>query len=100
MSALEALDPPICHRDLKPSNVFLNVGDRCCIADMNLARRLTDESFANLTGETGTYLYMSPEMMRHDVRHPCPHLAARCCAGSAGLAVMSVLCTAVPCSEP
>ena len=68
MSALEAAAPPICHRDLKPSNCFLDEGGHARIADLNLSRRLHRDSLATLTGETGTYLYMSPEMMRHEVR--------------------------------
>lgn len=37
------------------------------VADMGLARWLTPESMGVLTGETGTYLYMSPEMIRHEL---------------------------------
>ncbi|EIE27354.1 kinase-like protein [Coccomyxa subellipsoidea C-169] len=67
MQALEAAEPPILHRDLKPSNVFLDVSGRPCVADMGLARRLTPASAACLTGETGTYVYMAPEMIRHEL---------------------------------
>ena len=67
MSALEASEPPIVHRDLKPSNVFIDDGGHARIADLNLSRRLHHDSLVTLTGETGTYLYMSPEMMRHEV---------------------------------
>lgn len=35
---------------------------------MGLARRLEPGAAANLTGETGTYYYMAPEMFRHEVR--------------------------------
>jgi serine/threonine protein kinase len=34
------------------------------IGDFGLAKRLTPGGRATLTGETGTYLYMSPEMIR------------------------------------
>ncbi len=39
---------------------------RCClqVADFGLSRRLLPGAAASLTGETGTYLYMAPEMMR------------------------------------
>ncbi|CAL5223260.1 g5744 [Coccomyxa viridis] len=67
MQALEAAEPPILHRDLKPSNVFINAAGRPCVADMGLARRLTPASAATLTGETGTYVYMAPEMIRHEL---------------------------------
>lgn len=35
---------------------------------MGLARRLEPGAAATLTGETGTYYYMAPEMFRHEVR--------------------------------
>ena len=37
------------------------------VADMGLARRWEPETAACLTGETGTYQYMSPEMIRHEM---------------------------------
>lgn len=67
MAALEGNDPPIVHRDLKPSNIFIDSGRHGRVADMGLARWLTPESMGVLTGETGTYLYMSPEMIRHEL---------------------------------
>ncbi|CAL8463015.1 g2549 [Coccomyxa elongata] len=67
MQALEAAEPPILHRDLKPSNIFLDATGRPCVADMGLARRLTPASATCLTGETGTYVYMAPEMIRHEL---------------------------------
>lgn len=67
MAALEENDPPIVHRDLKPTNVFIDAGGHARVADMGLARWLTPESMGVLTGETGTYLYMSPEMIRHEL---------------------------------
>lgn len=67
MAGLEGEDPPIVHRDLKPSNVFVDGAGAARVADMNLSLRLNEDSLALLTGETGTYLYMSPEMMRHEV---------------------------------
>ena len=35
---------------------------------MGLSRRLEPGAAANLTGETGTYFYMAPEVFRHEVR--------------------------------
>lgn len=67
MQGLEVCVPPILHRDLKPSNVFIDGSGCARIGDFGLARRLLPSSCASLTGETGTYLYMSPEMIRHDV---------------------------------
>ncbi|GAX74482.1 hypothetical protein CEUSTIGMA_g1931.t1 [Chlamydomonas eustigma] len=68
MAALHGCQPLIMHRDLKPSNVFVDAGGAARIGDFGLVRRLLpEESKASLTGETGTYLYMAPEVMRHDV---------------------------------
>ena len=55
--------------------LFVGLKFACCVcaggnarvADMGLARWLTPESMGVLTGETGTYLYMSPEMIRHEL---------------------------------
>ena len=46
---------------------FVVAGGHARVADMGLARWLTPESMGVLTGETGTYLYMSPEMIRHEL---------------------------------
>jgi serine/threonine protein kinase len=67
MLALESARPPIMHRDLKPTNVFLDAAGHVRIGDFGLAKRLTPQGRATLTGETGTYLYMSPEMIRHEI---------------------------------
>lgn len=67
MCALEATNPPILHRDLKPTNIFIDDAGHARVGDFGLARRLMPGGSATLTGETGTYLYMSPEMIRHDV---------------------------------
>lgn len=81
MAALEALDPPIAHRDLKPSNVFLDASGAARVADMNLSLRLDEDGLADQTAETGTYLYMSPEMMRHEVGRPTSVWTSRLPAG-------------------
>ena len=47
--------------------MFAMAGGHARVADMGLARWLTPESMGVLTGETGTYLYMSPEMIRHEL---------------------------------
>lgn len=66
LAALEACHPPVLHRDVKPSNIFIDAAGVARLGDFGLSRALPDNS-ATLTGETGTYLYMSPEMIRHEV---------------------------------
>ncbi len=64
MCALEACRPAVLHRDLKPANVYLDHRGVARVGDFGLSRRLLEEARASLTGETGTYLYMAPEVMR------------------------------------
>jgi len=66
MQALQEAEPPVMHRDLKPSNVLIDSSGAARVADMGLARRYTVAASGVLTGETGTYLYMAPEVLRHD----------------------------------
>ena len=65
MTALEQHSPPIVHRDLKPSNVLLDGGLRAKVSDMGLARILDEDALVSLTPETGSYLYMAPEVVCH-----------------------------------
>lgn len=66
MHALESHTPPILHRDLKPSNVFMDSDGCAHVADMGLARFLPSSSHDPLTGETGTFYYMAPEVIRSE----------------------------------
>lgn len=56
----------IIHRDLKPSNILLSVSLKAKIADFGISSLLknADDTF-NMTGETGTYRYMAPEVFKH-----------------------------------
>lgn len=54
----------IIHRDLKPSNIILTNEGRAKITDFGLS--ITDNGGAELTGETGTYRWMAPEIIRHE----------------------------------
>ncbi|XP_061374928.1 serine/threonine-protein kinase STY8-like [Gastrolobium bilobum] len=63
MQYLHEQKPKVIHRDLKPSNIFLDDAMHVRVADFGHARFLDDEEMA-LTGETGTYVYMAPEVIR------------------------------------
>nr|QGN65301.1 protein kinase domain containing protein [Oryza punctata] len=63
MRHLHEQTPAVVHRDLKPSNVLLDGDSRVRVADFGHARFLPDGTAA-LTGETGTYVYMAPEIIR------------------------------------
>ncbi|CAN6210855.1 unnamed protein product [Urochloa humidicola] len=63
MRHLHEQTPRVVHRDLKPSNVLLDADGRARVADFGHARFLPDGTEA-LTGETGTYVYMAPEVIR------------------------------------
>lgn len=65
MQYLHERNPKVIHRDLKPSNVFLDENQGVRIADFGFAKFLRcGESV--FTGETGTYVYMAPEVVRHE----------------------------------
>ncbi|XP_071740577.1 serine/threonine-protein kinase STY17-like [Rutidosis leptorrhynchoides] len=65
MQYLHEHKPMILHRDLKPSNIFLDDAFHVRVADFGHARFLKDEEKA-FTGETGTYVYMAPEVIRSE----------------------------------
>jgi tRNA A-37 threonylcarbamoyl transferase component Bud32 len=69
---------PVIHRDLKPGNLMLTRTGKLKIGDFGLSKTLsvrnkipsvssgnTSEPFV-LTGETGSYRYMAPEVFRHE----------------------------------
>ncbi|XP_077234227.1 serine/threonine-protein kinase STY46-like [Tasmannia lanceolata] len=63
MQNLHDQDPKVVHRDLKPSNIFLDEAMHVRVADFGHARFLSGGELA-LSGETGTYVYMAPEVIR------------------------------------
>jgi len=71
MNYLHTCKPFIVHRDLKPANLLLDFSDTLKVADFGLAKLRPishgdlDESYV-MTGETGSYRFMAPEVFRHE----------------------------------
>lgn len=53
----------IIHRDIKPANILLSADYDALLTDFGFSRFI-DHS-GNMTGETGSYRYMAPEVTRH-----------------------------------
>mmetsp|Transcript_5515 Transcript_5515/g.16456 ORF Transcript_5515/g.16456 Transcript_5515/m.16456 type:complete len:299 (+) Transcript_5515:90-986(+) len=53
----------IIHRDIKPGNVLLGQEYECLLTDFGFSRLI--DSDGRMTGETGSYKYMAPEVVRH-----------------------------------
>jgi len=72
MEYLHKFDPPVLHRDLKSANILLgNNGTRLAIADFGLARYQAVPG-KKMTAETGSYRWMAPEVIRHEIYgKPC-----------------------------
>ena len=71
MTFLHKCTIPIIHRDLKPSNVLISAEDTIKITDFGLAKfspiknKFLDDKYV-MTGETGSYRFMAPEVYRHE----------------------------------
>lgn len=79
MRYLHSCRPPVLHRDLKPGNLLLDGSNTIRISDFGLAtfrgrstvRRHLDavaenpDALLDLTGETGSYRFMAPEVALH-----------------------------------
>ncbi|KAL0486427.1 serine/threonine-protein kinase [Acrasis kona] len=63
MSFMHTRDHPLCHRDLKPSNVLLDKNLSVAkICDFGTSKSI---STATMTGNIGTFMYMSPEILHN-----------------------------------
>ena len=54
----------VIHRDLKPTNLLLTQSGKVKIADFGISCfQANSQEIYKMTGETGTYRYMAPEVM-------------------------------------
>mmetsp|Transcript_427 Transcript_427/g.1029 ORF Transcript_427/g.1029 Transcript_427/m.1029 type:complete len:689 (-) Transcript_427:196-2262(-) len=70
MNYLHTCTPPIIHRDLKPANLLIDHSGTLKISDFGLSKIRPDpnkkhEDTFTMTGETGSYRFMAPEVFLH-----------------------------------
>ena len=53
----------VCHRDIKPSNILVTKTNQVYIADFNVSRKRTEETFRMMT-KTGTLAFSAPEIFQ------------------------------------
>uniref|UniRef100_A0A6U4KGP8 Protein kinase domain-containing protein n=1 Tax=Phaeomonas parva TaxID=124430 RepID=A0A6U4KGP8_9STRA len=63
MCYLHAQRPTILHRDLKSLNILLDEHWNTKVTDFGLSRFKADSIAGNMTGQTGTYHWMAPEVI-------------------------------------
>lgn len=72
MNYLHTCKPPVIHRDLKPANLLVDHSGVLKISDFGLAKvrpdpKTNEQDTYLMTGETGSYRFMAPEVFRHEV---------------------------------
>lgn len=66
LAYLHGLTPkPILHRDLKPANIMISLAGRIKLTDFGLSKTHQSADPYKMTGETGSYRYMAPEVFKH-----------------------------------
>ncbi|CAE7614190.1 unnamed protein product, partial [Symbiodinium natans] len=67
LSFLHTRDEPIIHRDLKPLNLLLTKHGEVKIADLGISKMMAAVAgdVYHMTGGVGSWLYMAPEVVRH-----------------------------------
>lgn len=55
----------VIHRDIKPANILLDDDFEPMLTDFGFSRFFDKDSNDNMTGETGSYRYMAPEVTCH-----------------------------------
>ncbi|KAG0577472.1 hypothetical protein M758_5G151700 [Ceratodon purpureus] len=69
MSYLHNRTKPIIHRDLKPRNIILDEDQELKVGDFGLSKLINVQHLHDvykMTGETGSYRYMAPEVFEHN----------------------------------
>uniref|UniRef100_A0A7S3L3V8 Protein kinase domain-containing protein n=1 Tax=Amphora coffeiformis TaxID=265554 RepID=A0A7S3L3V8_9STRA len=71
MNYLHTCSPPIIHRDLKPANLLIDHSGVLKISDFGLSKvrpkpEMAEKEAYTMTGETGSYRFMAPEVYRHE----------------------------------